>query len=237
MIGNIISCLKVCGWLRWSLHHLLAVLTELLKKNRNRLLKKYGEDREIPKGFFPQKSIMQEVWNLKDRFYITSDIAEELSYVRQQILEHRNGVKRWERPLSHIVQRSPDGSMRQDASTSWGMGGGSGNLGFWFQLSWLELSPTVWDLIQAGKLHINVLELAVAVVAYWAGVVAITAKHLPWQPSLADEGDNSVACHWYQKFSNCDPAARRLTNYLLWDRKTHLLTRNFLIFQENKLFF
>ena len=35
LIGNIISCLKVCGCLRWSLHHLLAALTELLKKSES----------------------------------------------------------------------------------------------------------------------------------------------------------------------------------------------------------
>lgn len=62
--------------------------------------------------------------------------------------------------------RTPDGCLRQDASTSWGMGGGSGDLKFWFQISWCDLSANIWHQIQQRRLHINVLELAAAVVAY-----------------------------------------------------------------------
>ena len=36
-IGNIVACTHVCPWLRWSLHHLVEALKNLLRANSKRL--------------------------------------------------------------------------------------------------------------------------------------------------------------------------------------------------------
>ena len=79
----------------------------------------------------PNPSILKAVWQCKFDHWLTIAIHEELEYIRIQCREHLNGTRRWIRPLSHFVDREPDASIRQDASTSWGMDGGSGELQYW----------------------------------------------------------------------------------------------------------
>lgn len=110
--------------------------------------------------------------------YITNNIREEIEYLLEQCKEHLNGTKRWEQHLGHIVKRVLDGRIRQDACTNWGMGGYSADLGFWWQVKWSDLSEVIPQLIEDGKISINVLELAAVVVNFFA-----TALHFKINPT------------------------------------------------------
>ena len=90
----------------------------------------------------PNTSIWKTVWQCKFNHWLTIPIHEELEYLRIQYTGHLDGTKRWIIPLSHFVEREPDTSIRQDASTSWGIGGGSGELRYWSKVCW-KISDTV----------------------------------------------------------------------------------------------
>lgn len=54
LIGNVVYYSRVCGWLCWSLYHLLDALITLLRCNQNRLRRKYGEQLSGWNGFIDQ---------------------------------------------------------------------------------------------------------------------------------------------------------------------------------------
>ena len=82
-----------------------------------------------------------------------------------------------------------------------GYGRGSADLGYWWQIAWKDLDPEIVTRIQNGKdgitpvLFINELELAAAVVNYFAAatVIANGKTSFPWQPKVACSGDNTSA--------------------------------------------
>ena len=87
-------------------------------------------------------------------------------------------------PLSQYIDHSPDARIRQDASTSLGMGGGSGKLQYWWQVSWANLDPEIHNRINnhkkndPAKLYINELELAALVVTFFAALAALNNNHM-----------------------------------------------------------
>ena len=129
---------------------------------------------------------------------MTKDIKEELLYMKTQCLQHINGIHRWVRSISHFIKHEHDGKIRQDASTDWGMGRGSGTLTYWWQLSWMDLHPELIHRIHLNKKYmdkiwINELELVAIVVNLFAASAVIEADHLNvnWQPMLHCGGDNT----------------------------------------------
>ena len=224
LIGNVINAAQHANWLRWSLHHIIHEMKTLLRKIHYRLARSkhfqslLGEKDEgwldpntkkFAKRIFHNRSITSLVWRQKVHAFITNNIREEIQYLLEQCKEHLNGTKRWERQLSHIVKRVLDGRIRQDACTSWGMGGYSADLGFWWQIKWSDLSDEVSQLIIDGKISINVLELAAVVTNFFA--TALHFKQNPtkggWHPKVYCQGDNSSSVGWYNKFSNLKPHA------------------------------
>ena len=126
---------------------------------------------------------------------------------------HSQAYARW----SHQARRVHD----------LGYGGGSADLGYWWQIAWTDLDPEIVTRINNGKdgitpaLFINELELAAAVVNYFAAatVIANRKSSFPWQPKVACSGDNTSANSWYKRFSTTNPQARRLTKILARGQK------------------
>ena len=126
---------------------------------------------------------------------------------------HSQAYARW----SHQARRVHD----------LGYGGGSADLGYWWQIAWTDLDPEIVTRINNGKdgitpaLFINELELAAAVVNYFAAatVIANRKTSFPWQPKVACSGDNTSANSWYKRFSTTNPQARRLTKILARGQK------------------
>ena len=81
--------------------------------------------------------------------------------------------------MSHFVDREPDASIRQDASTSWDMGGGSGELQYWWEVCWKTWNPEIHCRINdlpkdhPNKLWINELEFVAIVVNIFAASAAL----------------------------------------------------------------
>ena len=113
-----------------------------------------------------------------------------------QCVQHLKDIHCWVYQIRHFIKQTHDDKIRQDAFTGLGMGGGSGTLTYWWQLSWMDLHPEVLgrihlDKIDPRKLWINVLELAAIVVNLYAVLAAIADGHLKvdWQPMLHYGGD------------------------------------------------
>ena len=229
LIGNVCAATLTCSWLRWLLYQLIGAMKELMKRNYHCLAQSshftelFAEQNEQwldlkSKSFAcqlcPNPSILKEVWWCKFDYWLTSEIHEELNYIRKQCVEHLNGVRRWINPLSHFIEREPDASIWQDASTSWGMRGGSGQLQYWWQVRWETWSPKIYHHINElskhhqDKLWTNELEFAAIVVNIFAALavlVSVLENHhmdFDWQPLIHCGGDNKSAKCWSTKFSN-----------------------------------
>ena len=126
-------------------------------------------------------------------------IQEEVAYIDKQIDKHFDGTFKWERPISHIVDREPDAKIRQDACTSWGMGGYSAALHYWWQLDWAQISPKLPDKFKNKEISINVGELAAIVMNFVAAVVTILEKRIvtSHQPRVLCSEDNTTSSRWY----------------------------------------
>jgi hypothetical protein len=114
-------------------------------------------------------------------------------------------------PPGQTYPRCP--TVRQDACTTWGMGGHCARLNFWWQIPWEALPPEVLAAIRRGELSINVLELVAVFIGYAAAAVAykIPINKLPWQPMVRLGSDNKTAEYWYKNFTNLQVAARNIT--------------------------
>ena len=77
---------------------------------------------------------MKRIWRDRLTAFISGPLRSEIGYIKIQCEEFLNGIHTWSRQLSHIVERAPDGRMRQDACTSLGAGGYSAKLRFWWQI-------------------------------------------------------------------------------------------------------
>ena len=123
LIGNVLACTQVCQWLRWSLHHLVAELKQLLCRNMARLAKsKHFQEllaeiderwMDPPSKTFARitllnRSFLSKVWHCQAVTYISRQIREEIAFVLQQCQEHLLGTHCWKRPISHIVCQRPD---------------------------------------------------------------------------------------------------------------------------------
>jgi hypothetical protein len=242
LVGNVIAASFFCGWLRWSMHHLMEALKEQLKKNGKRLARtRHFEEllQEPDEAWLDPSSrsfarirclnsaFARAVWRDKARTAITRAMYEEIDFLRTQATEHLSGHHRWRRPISHLIPREWDAQLRQDASTTWGAGGFSSALSFWWQTAWEVFSPEVRRRIMIlsrgdpDKISINVLELVAVVINFFGACVAyaMTDNKLDWQPKILLEGDNTSANSWFKKFTNLNPGARALTKLLSFAMK------------------
>ena len=171
---------------------------------------------------------MKAVWRCSTTHFITKAIHTELRYIRIQCIEHLKRTHRWVHPLNQYIDRSPNTRIQQDVSTSWGMGGGSGKLQYWWQVSWVNLDPEIHNRINnrkkkdPAKLYINKLELAALVVNFFAALAALNNNHIEfaWQPVFECGGDNTSANCWYPKFSTANKFAVGLTKILAMGQNT-----------------
>ena len=123
LMGNVLAYSQVCQWLRWSMHHLVEELKNLIRRNAKRLQRSkdfqeiLGEDDERwldPAGkqfawfISHNRLFMSKVWHCTAKTYKSHAIREEIAYIDKQINKHFDGSFKWERPISHIVDREPD---------------------------------------------------------------------------------------------------------------------------------
>ena len=107
------------------------------------------------------------------------------------------------------------------------MGGGSGELRYWWQVCWQTWNPEIHRRINdlpkdhPDKLWINELEFAAIVVNIFAASAALENQYMvfDWQSLLHMGGDNTSANCWTTKFSNSNKFARRLTKLLAMAQK------------------
>ena len=107
------------------------------------------------------------------------------------------------------------------------MGGGSGQLQYWWQVCWKTWCPEIHRRINdlpekhPDKLWINELEFAAIIVNIFAASTALESGHMQftWQPLLHMGGDNKSANCWATKFSNSNRFARKLTKLLAMAQK------------------
>ena len=108
------------------------------------------------------------------------------------------------------------------------MGGGSGELQYWWQVSWVDLDQEIHNRINncqkkdTAKLYINELELVALVVNYFAALVALDNNHMEfsWQLVLECGGNNTSANCWYTKFLTANKFAGGLTKLLVMGQNT-----------------
>jgi hypothetical protein len=216
LIGNLLSCLQGCHWLRMATFHLQSALRAALKNNARRLARSshfqalLAEKNEAwltatagqkdAKVIGLQSELARILWRCKEKTWIPGDVHRECEWLRGIIAKHRKDGTTWTRPLSHIVKRNPDWVAYQDASSNWGMGGHSPDLCFYWHVSWEQLGPAIVSkktLNQGGDAdaHINWLEYAAATINFAAVIVASKEPEhkLPYPPMALLNGDNTTA--------------------------------------------
>ena len=88
-------------------------------------------------------SIAKRIWRQRRETYIPTLLREQIDWIRLQTQRYIRGETRWERPISHIVQRILDILGLTDASIKRGIGGWCPTLKLWWQISWDEFHPDV----------------------------------------------------------------------------------------------
>jgi hypothetical protein len=232
--GNILSFVFACEWLRYSLFSIMDQLQEGLRRNRGRIVRsKHFQELlaepddawlDVSKGKFTKlqclnTSIARDIWRCKQKTAITTVMRTELEWLRLQARRMLKGQQPWERPLSHIVTRPPDGIACHDACIKYGMGGWSIDWGYWWQISWNELHHDIADTLlnryeKTGKIltSINVLEFAAAWVNYVACCYMVKSgrKKYAWQPQVLFYGDNTASESWCHSCNLSQPKARAI---------------------------
>ena len=107
------------------------------------------------------------------------------------------------------------------------MGGGSGQLQYWWQVCWKTWCPEIHRRINdlpkthPDKLWINKLEFTAIIVNIFAASTALENGHMQfnWKPLLHMGGDNMSANCWATKFSNSNKFAKKLTKLLAMAQK------------------
>jgi hypothetical protein len=218
LIGNLLSCLQGCQWMKMATFHLQSALRKALRNNATRIAKsrhfqailaekneawlEVDSSRKEAKLLGLQSKLARILWRCEEKTFIPANVHRECEWIRQIIQEHYNDGTTWTRPISHIVRRKADWEAYQDASTKWGMGGHSPDLRYYWQISWHQLGQCIVDKIaetlNKGKdddIHINWLEYAATVINYAATIVsAQEPQHrLAWAPKALFHGDNTTA--------------------------------------------
>jgi hypothetical protein len=218
LIGNLLSCLQGCHWLKMATLHLQTALRMSLRNNAKRLarsthfnailnekdsawLEPDAGKREA-KLLGIRSHLARLLWRCDEKTFTPKAVHLECAWLIGIIGKHREDHTTWTRPISHIVRRKPDWIAFQDASTKWGIGGHSPSLGFYWFLSWKNLSEAIATFIKTtlnqGKrtdAHINWLEFIAIVINYAAVITCanLPKYHLPHPPKVKFIGDNTTA--------------------------------------------
>jgi hypothetical protein len=218
LIGNLLSCLQGCHWLKMATLHLQSALRMALRNNAKRLARSNhfnailaektqawlepDAGQRDAKLLGIQSHLARLLWRCDEKTFVPKTVHLECAWLIVIIKEHRHDKSTWTRPISHIVRRKPDWIAFQDASTKWGIGGHSPSLGFYWFLSWENLSPVVAKFInstlnkgQTTDAHINWLEFIAIVINYAAVIICacLPEFHLPYPPKVKFVGDNTTA--------------------------------------------
>jgi hypothetical protein len=210
LIGNLISCLQTNDWLKMACLRFQSYLRIALRNNATRLIKtkhfqsllqerseawlEPSSGAKDAKLLGIQSKQARALWQSKEQTFTPTPAHQMAEWLIAVINEHLETGLEWRRPISQVVRRECDWQAYQDASTSWGIGGHSPSLFFFWQMSWSEFGQEVVNFIRTTlnkgsdtDAHINWFEYLAAVVNYCATIVASqeTRFHLPFPPLYA----------------------------------------------------
>lgn len=218
LIGNLISCLQTNDWLKMACLRFQSYLRIALRNNAERLIKtkhfqallqerseawlepSSGDKDAKLLGIQSRQS--RALWQCKEQTFTPAPAHQMAEWLIAVINEHLATGLAWRRPISQVVRRECDWNAFQDASTSWGIGGHSPDLFYFWQMAWLEFGPEVVAFILATlnkgsdtDAHINWFEYLAAVVNYCAVIVASQEERfqLPFPPVVCLHGDNMTS--------------------------------------------
>jgi hypothetical protein len=120
LIGNLLSCLQGCHWLKMATLHLQAALRAALKNNARQVARTphfralMAEKNEAwltatagkkdAKVIGLQSELARILWRCKETTWVPSVVHKECEWLRSIIRHHRSDSTTWTRPLSHIVR-------------------------------------------------------------------------------------------------------------------------------------
>jgi hypothetical protein len=165
------------------------------------------------------------LWPCKAKTFTPKALYDECEWLLTIIEQHKSDRVTWVRPISHIVMRPPDLKAVCDACTSWGVGGHSWSLRYYYQISWFDIDPVIWlwltNRIGPGKfegdLDINVLEYVGFVLTFAAAIVASQDPEFAfgYPPVILISGDNKAANRWATGHIKSDsPVARAVAKII-----------------------
>ena len=144
LLGNLEYAATVAPWIRFTAISIRDGLLEALRKNRaqvyeNKKMAVYvkestykGQDNmRLLKKYYAQSKVAQQIWNLKNKFFITKEMQKDLRFLEEAF---QDGVSLGI-PIAHLVPRDPDFTGKGDACLD-GAGGYSEDLAFWWYFDW-----------------------------------------------------------------------------------------------------
>jgi hypothetical protein len=239
--GNIIDLLFINPWIRCAYYAILDETKKALRLNRSRVQRQHdfkkllcekddswlnatNAKKHYAKHKAKNVSIAKAIWRDEHKYVISKRMREEINYVKYQLRRYIKGEVRWQRPISHIVERVNDIGALTDASVKRGLGGWCWTFRIWWQYSWEDIHPDIRKTLINEYLKfkekltcINVLELLGIFVAEVAIVVAYNTefKHkYQWQPTANIGGDNLQANVWSGTKSMANQKARAITKLM-----------------------
>jgi hypothetical protein len=181
LIGNFVSCLQGCHWLKLLSFEFTRLSRTALSHNSHRLIHTKHFDALISE---PSTSWLEPtagdkdaklaglkseyakaLWRCQEKTWMPQAAHDQATYLVNLINHHLKGCYRWFRPISHIVRHKEDQLQYQDASSAYGIGGHVPSYQVYWTLAWTDFGPAVakWiktTLNQGGNedVHINWLE-------------------------------------------------------------------------------
>jgi hypothetical protein len=156
LIGNLISCLKGCHWLKLLTFELTRLLRTSLSQNSHQLIHTKHFD-----GLLQEKSTScwlvptagqrdTKILGLKSEAREHSGTASKPPAGSKSSTRHRR-LHRWCKPrISHIVRRKEDQLQYQEVSTTTWATAGSHIASYW-QLAWTDFGPEVANWVKTTQ--------------------------------------------------------------------------------------
>jgi hypothetical protein len=243
LIGNLLSCLQGCHWLKMLLFNFQTALRQALKNNAGRLahskhfqailaethhvwLDADGGSKDA-KLLGLRSAHARLLWRCEAITFTPLVVHEQADWLLAIIDEHLQNGTTWTRPISHIVRRQEDWKVIQDASSSFGTGGHAPVLRFFFQVTWADFGPAVVDKIRTTlnkggvtDMHINWMEYIASLLSYAGTLTAAQEPEhsRPYPPKVLLVGDNKTANKAVHKGSARSDSiiAQALTKIFCW---------------------
>ena len=208
-----LSLCKVCNWGIFLFTILLHEINKLLDSNARRLLQTKAfrdltqEAARHPTDssqyrFFASKSA-REIWNYKATTWFSKELREQVDFIVEVFT--KRDTYRWSSPIAHLIPRTPDYEIWQDACLE-GAGGFSLSLNFWWALEWDNRisQRTLRSLRKNDKrlISINLLEYAAIIIGLAAAISTwedLPDDSRPNHPISLLWTDNTSAASWTKK--------------------------------------